>query len=561
MFNQRFGFTRPGTQNIATTWVRSFNSLIAGHSDLPDVLVFAHDHNTKPDGSPLTSNPTARPFIQTVGVAVGANGEWGLAIFAPHGMLESAPQSERVDYMNSSPSVMSAIYKLAAERNVEATAIHFNSVLVDTVGLDPNDPEVVRRLLSALLNRAESSLGRVLAEREKEALPGMIDFNEARGRVVLEQNVSYENPVLRDLLGKIVRNDYVFTLTVKEPPRRDSVVEPVITTLLKVSGYVDFKRAPTESNPGQPWNIQPLRYLPEFIITDIDNGSGEMTAMHEQQATMFAIAMVAQYMRAGRWTERHMAHLKTHNEKDLTLLFDTQQREVFIREKHQNGYAAMADLASKILSPGFLLSIDIPQNPTGNMELRTLFEVVVRHSTSIVSMFNDVAASLGRDDYYGRYANPNDLGNAYLPSVMVPMGSMVVVEKAGKFECDVRQMDTLRALHVCEEAVSAGSNRVNIQKMASNYLDLFYLQHTSNAHRGQSGPSTFGRGGHMAYEHAAFLKHVSMTPEYYNVAHRTTFNGQFVNLVVNLLGSSGLDIRTDDQTKALLTADHQAIVL
>jgi hypothetical protein len=221
----------------------------------------------------------------------------------------------------------------------------------------------------------------------------------------------------------------------------------------------------------------------------------------------------------------------------------------------------MADLASKILSPGFLLSIDIPENPTSNMELKSLFEVVVRHSTSIVSMFNDVAASLGRDDYYSRYANPSDLGNAYLPSVMVPLGSMAVVEKAGTFECDVRQMDTLRALHVCEEAVSAGSNRVNIQKMASDYLDLFYLQPTSNAHRGHCGPSTFGRGGHMAYEHAAFLKHVSMTPEYYNVAYRTTFNGQFVNLVMDLLSSSGLDVRTDDQTKALPTASHQAIVL
>jgi hypothetical protein len=560
MFNQRFGFTRPGTQNIAATWAAAFNNLITSQPDMTDILVFVNDHSAKPDGAAMPHSG-ANPFIQTVGVALGANGAWGLTTFAPHGMLEHASQSERVDYMNSSSAVMSAIYKLAAERNVEATAIHFNSALVDTVGLDPKDPDVVRRVLLVLLNRAESSLQRVLAEREKEPLPGMINFNEARGRVVLEQNVSCENPALRDLLGKIVRNDYVFTLTVKEAPRRDSVTKPVITTLLKVSGYVDFKRAPVESNPGQPWNIQPLRYLPEFIITDIDNGSGEITAMHEQQATVFAIAMVADYMRAGRWTERYMAHLKTHSEKDLTLLFDAPQREVFIREKHQNGYAAMADLASKILSPGFLLSIDIPENPTGNMELKTLSEVVVRQSTSIVSMFNDVAASLGRDDYYSRYGNTSGHGTAYLTPVMVPMGSMVVVERAGTFECDVRQMDTLHALHVCEEAVSAGSNRVNIQKMASKYLDLFYLQRTSNGHRGQSGPSTFGRGDHMAHEHAAFLKHVSMTPEYYNVAHRTTFNGQFVNLAVNLLGSSGLDIRTDGQTKALLTADHQAIVL
>lgn len=162
-----------------------------------------------------------------------------------------------------------------------------------------------------------------------------------------------------DVLGNPVRTDIKLEFSTTERIRFEHkrVNKPVATTIFTVGGYIELVPAAARAEPVNTWAPHKVRYVPRFVITDIEHGTNPLPLLF---TTMLAVAIVGHYMQRPDWIE-------TFHQSSMGNGLEALAKELAVpmhRVGNEPAHDTIVYLLSHVLLPNtFAVAIDVPVNP------------------------------------------------------------------------------------------------------------------------------------------------------------------------------------------------------
>lgn len=350
----------------------------------------------------------------------------------------------------------------------------------------------------------------------------------------------------RDLFGHPVRDDHILTLVVQDRAPSDQAHpnnrHPV--AVLEVTGYVDFKLSPDSLVGNMPWSEQMDKFIPEFIVTGIqvpkeDGGPWQTCGQQlfpNVEAIFMALTLVNSYMHTGVWMQHYVEHIGSESFFDLMPLAPKRLDE---RHPIETVSAVLRD----ILDCGHMVSVDVNYNPAGDYSLMSLLEATQGpNAADDMLRFYEHALSV---DMQRLSTFPQSLFVG--TSVGIPLGIYKNHRQfTGKpMPTDVRHIDYLALRNMFREE----------RDVADEFAATQFYQPMH--HRGMS---MFSSGGDANLPKRSEFLTGHTDAVITGRAERITIHPQFLHVLGEMTGMSGVYVRFDNEDHHRPTVRKDAVV-